>query len=152
MHPYVYLNNEVITASNINRAEIIAILTNYIEAQANVSFALSSDEISSGNLPNTRVYQSVINNHNNLRSGDIFVVFKPNSFINDMEGLHVAAHHGSAWRYDSHVPLIFAGSNLTAKTVTRAVSTMDVARTLSALVGAKSPSGAEGKVLKEIVK
>jgi hypothetical protein len=152
MHPYVYLNNEVITASNINRAEIIAILTSYIEAQANVSFALSSDEISSGNLPNTRVYQSVINNHNNLRSGDIFVVFKPNSFINDMEGLHVAAHHGSAWRYDSHVPLIFAGSNLTAKTVTRAVSTMDVARTLSALVGAKSPSGAEGKVLKEIVK
>ena len=36
-----------------------------------------------GNLPDTRLYRSVVNNFHSKRSGDIYVVFEPNWFIND---------------------------------------------------------------------
>jgi hypothetical protein len=42
-----------------------------------------------------------------------------------------AATHGSPWRYDTYVPVIFAGNGLPAKTVFREVETVDVALTLS---------------------
>ena len=35
------------------------------------------------------------------RSGDVFIVFEPNWFINDFDGLTVASTHGSPWRYDT---------------------------------------------------
>ncbi len=33
--------------------------------------------------------------------------------------------HGSPWRYDSYVPLVFAGAGFTAMTVDRWVNTVD---------------------------
>jgi hypothetical protein len=43
-----------------------------------------------GELPDSDLYNSIVNNHNAQPSGDIFVVFEPYSFINDMDGLVVA--------------------------------------------------------------
>lgn len=84
------------------------------------------------------------------RSGDIYVVFEPHRFINDFDGLVVASTHGSPWSYDTHVPVIFVVPGVPAATALRRVSPLDVAPTLSALVGAKPPSGAEGDPLPEV--
>ena len=99
----------------------------------------------------TSLTRSLLNSHNPRRSGDIFVVFKPHWFINDFDGLSVAATHGSPWRYDTYVPIIFAGAGLQPQRVYRKVYTVDVASTLAAFVGAKPPSGASGQVLREVV-
>jgi hypothetical protein len=68
-----------------------------------------------------------------------------------MEGLTVAATHGSPWGYDTFVPLIFAGYNLDHKVVHQRVSTTDLAVTLSAVLEIKAPSGAQGKILKNVL-
>ncbi len=86
------------------------------------------------------------------RSGDIYVVFEPNRFINDFDGLTVAATHGSPWRYDTHVPLIFAGAGIPAQRVARPVQTVDLAPTLSMLIHTKLPSGSVGAPLSEVVR
>ena len=62
----------------------------------------------------------------------------------------VATTHGSPWRYDTYVPLIFAGAGIPAQRIERTVHTVDVAPTLSLLVGTKPPSGSDGKPLTEI--
>ena len=95
--------------------------------------------------------RSILNSHNPGRSGDVFVVFEPHWFINDFDGLTVAAAHGSPWRYDTYVPLMFAGAGLKPQRVYRRVHTIDVATTLAALVGAKPPSGASGQILREVL-
>ena len=87
--------------------------------------------------------QSILRNYNPNRSGDIYVVFDPNRFINDFDGLTVASTHGSPWVYDSYVPIIFAGMGIPAQRITRMVETIDIAPTLSLLVGAKPPTGAQ---------
>ncbi len=116
-----------------------------------VALAVSSTALKEGNLPNTPLIQSVLRNFNPRRSGDIFVVFEPHCFINDFDGLIVAVTHGSPWSYDTFVPVVFAGGKLTGQRVYRPIETVDVAPTLSAIVGAKPPSGSRSGPLLEVM-
>ena len=78
-------------------------------------------------------------------------MFNPGWFINDLDGLSVAVVHGSPWRYDTYVPVIFAGAGIQPQTVSRRVHTVDVAIPLATLVGTSPPSGAAGEVLLEVL-
>jgi predicted AlkP superfamily pyrophosphatase or phosphodiesterase len=150
-HPYVYLNREVIREKRLDQAVIEKAVVEELMKFDGVALAISSTALSAGNLPNTPVIQSVLRNFNPRRSGDIFVVFEPHCFINDFDGLTVAVTHGAPWRYDTFVPVVFAGGNLTAQRVFRPIQTVDVAPTLSAAVGAKPPSGSRSGPLPEVL-
>jgi hypothetical protein len=78
-------------------------------------------------------------------------VFEPNRFIADFGGLVVAAAHGSPWRYDTYVPIIFAGMDIPAQKVHRRVHTTAIAPTLSLYVGAKPPTGSMDEALIEVL-
>ncbi len=71
--------------------------------------------------------------------------------INDFDGLVVASTHGSPWRYDTFVPVMFAGNGLSAKQISRAVTPYDIAVTLAAYLGVKAPSGSIGNQLPEVM-
>ena len=101
-------------------------------------------------MPDTHPYRSVVNNFHTKRSGDVFIVFEPNWFINDFDGLTVAATHGSPWNYDTHVPIVFAGAGLEPKIIDRRVHTVDIAPTLFAVLGIRPPSGSVGDPLAEV--
>ena len=94
--------------------------------------------------------RAVLRNLHPARSGDVYVVTRPDHFANDFDGLTVAATHGSPWRYDTHVPVIFLAPGIEAQVVQREVFTVDVAASLAALVGTKPPSGCEGEPLAEL--
>ena len=79
------------------------------------------------------------------------LIFEPDVFINDFDGLIVASTHGSPWRYDTFVPVIFAGAGLPGIMVSRAVTPYDIAPTLAAYLGVKPPSGAIGAPLSEVL-
>jgi len=150
-HPYIYLASDVIDDSEIDLAELEAAVAEELVAFPDVAYAIPSTAIKRGRVPENALIRAVRNNYNTARSGNVYVVFKPGRFINDFDGLSVAVTHGSPWRYDTYVPVIFAGYGLDARTVKRRVHTVDVAITLSNLVGALPPSGAAGDVLLEVV-
>jgi hypothetical protein len=149
-HPYLYLSKSVINNKEIDRQQIEAALAKELVALPGISMAVSSAALQQGNLPQTPLYEAVRNNFYAKRSGDIYIVFEPNWFINDFDGLVVASSHGSPWGYDTYVPLVFAGAGIEAEHVTRKVHTVDIATTLSAYLGIKPPSGAFGEVLPEV--
>ena len=150
-HPYLYLDHDVIRENGLNLSDVQAAVAKELTNFEGVAFAISSSAIESGQLPDNHVSRSIVKNHNPRRSGDIFIVFEPHSFISDFDGLTVAATHGSPWRYDSYVPVIFAGSDLQAQKVYRRIHTVDIASTLAAWMGTKPPSGAAGQVLEEVI-
>lgn len=151
-HPYLYLNAVVVNDKNIDLEKLELEIIKELSVFEGVSQAISSTALQKGNLPDTHITRAVQNNFNTKRSGDIYIVFKPNWFINDFDGLSVAASHGSPWNYDTYVPIVFAGAGIKAKQVTRRVLTVDIAPTLSNFVNIKAPSGAVGKVLDEVAK
>jgi predicted AlkP superfamily pyrophosphatase or phosphodiesterase len=150
-HPYVYLGADVTGDRNIDRVALETAVVEELAKFPGVSLAVSSAALRRGNVPDTQLYRSVLNNFHTKRSGDIYIVFEPNWFINDFDGLTVAATHGSPWQYDTYVPIVFVGAELTAKTVDRRVLTVDIAPTLSAYLEIKPPSGAQGTPLKEVL-
>jgi len=150
-HPYLYFTSDVKNDRKIDQEMLEAAVVEELSKFPAVSLAVSSSALRRGNLPDTDLYRAVTNNFNSKRSGDVYVVFEPNWFINDFESLIVAATHGSPWSYDTYVPVVFAGAGLKAETVDRAVQTVDVAVTLSAFMGIKPPSGAVGVPLVEVL-
>lgn len=150
-HPYVYLSTAVIESRDIDREALEAAVVNELSKFEGISLAVSSTALRRGKVPDTQLYRSVLNNFHAKRSGDIYIVFDPNWFINDFDGLTVASTHGSPWQYDTYVPIVFAGAGLTAKTVDRRVFTIDIAPTLSAYLGIKPPSGSQGITLLEVL-
>jgi len=149
--PYVYLDLDFIREKGLDLAEVENAVAEEVSKLEGVSMAISSTALMQGQLPDTNINRLVLNAHHTQRSGDLFIVFKPHWFINDFAGLKVAATHGSPWRYDTFVPVIFAGAGLRPRRVYRPIETVDVASTLSTLLGTNQPSGAVGEVLPEVM-
>jgi arylsulfatase A-like enzyme len=60
--------------------------------------------------------------------------------------------HGSSWPYDTDVPLLWFGAGIIPGTYRNAAAVVDVAPTLSAILGVPKPSGSQGRVLREILR
>jgi predicted AlkP superfamily pyrophosphatase or phosphodiesterase len=149
-HPYLYFSSQIKTNARIDQAALEEAVVDELMGFPGVALAVSSTALRRGGLPDNELYRSVIRNFHPKRSGDVFLVFEPNWFINDFEGLIVASTHGSPWNYDTHVPVVFAGHGLRARTVDRRVETVDVAATLAAYLGIRMPSGSVGEPLVEV--
>lgn len=149
-HPYIFFSEEVVNSETIDRGALEQAVARELANFPGVSIAIGSTALRNGDVPDTDLHQSVLKNFHPKRSGDIYVVFEPNMFINDFDGLIVASTHGSPWPYDTWVPVVFAGAGIKADRVMRKIYTTDVARTLSAYLDVKPPSGSVGNVLEEI--
>jgi len=149
--PYVYLNREAIREQGLDQEEVERAVADEMMKFDGVSLAISSTALMDGSVADTDINRLILNSHNPRRSGDVFIVFEPHRFVNDFEGLTVAVTHGSPWRYDTYVPVIFAGAGLKPQRVYREIETVDVASTLSEFIGANRPSGARGQALPEVM-
>lgn len=149
--PYIYLNHDVIKKKGVSLEAVQKAVSEELMKVQGIAYAVTSSDIEKNQVPNTHTMQLVKNNYHPQRSGDVYVVYQPRNFINDMEGLTIASTHGSPWRYDTYVPVIFAGYNIDDKKVSREITPYDIAPTLSGILGITQPSGATGKVLPEVI-
>jgi predicted AlkP superfamily pyrophosphatase or phosphodiesterase len=149
-HPYVYLSDDADQGSDEGNRLLERAVASELQNMQGVRLAVSSRDLAENKVVNGPIHRAVLNNFYAPRSGDVYVVFEPNWFINDFDGLHVAATHGSPWTYDTHVPIVFVGREIEEQQIMRKVYTVDVAKTLSTLVDIKAPSGAFGEVLFEV--
>lgn len=150
-HPYIYLNHKLIHEKNLSQAAIEKAVAEELMKFKGVAYAVSSTALRTASLPDTVMMRSILSNFHQKRSGDIYLVYEPDVFINDFDGLTVTSTHGSPWRYDTFVPVIFAGAGISAAKNSRAITPYDVAPTLAAYLGVKTPSGAIGNPLTEVL-
>ncbi len=150
-HPYIYLNRKLIRDKELDQAAVEQALGAELLKFDGVAAAVSSTALRTATLPDTVLMRSILRNFHPKRSGDIYLVFEPNVFINDFDGLTVTSTHGSPWRYDTFVPVMFAGAGLPAAKVSRSVTPYDIAPTLANRLGVKPPSGAIGVPLSEVL-
>jgi predicted AlkP superfamily pyrophosphatase or phosphodiesterase len=150
-HPYLYLNRSLIAEQGLEQAVVESAVAAEVQNMTGISLAVPTAALMENRVPDTLLMRSVLHNHHRQRSGEIYIVFDPNVFINDFDGLVVAATHGSPWRYDTHVPVFFAGPGIRPARVSRAVTPYDIAATLAARLGTKPPSAAIGQPLHEVM-
>ncbi len=150
-HPYLNLSDAARRAEDIDLVALETAIADELIGFEGVAYAFSSSRLREGSLPEDPLTLAVLRNFNPDRSGDVYVVFNPEWFINEFDGISVTVTHGSPWRYDTFVPIIFAGYGISPESVSRRVHTVDVALTLAMIAGTRPPSGATGRVLAEVI-
>ena len=145
--PYLYLNDEKIAAAKLDRTKVERAIADALTDFDGIALAVASSRLSAQQT--NPLLEQVRNNHHVYRSGDIYIIQEPYWFLFDKGP--VAAMHGSPWRYDTHVPIIFMGPGIQPKTVHRRVHPVDVAPTITAFLGMTPPSSAQGTPLEEVV-
>ncbi|SON52963.1 alkaline phosphatase family protein [Vibrio tapetis] len=148
--PYIYLNHQVIKDKGVSLANVQKAVADEVAKIDGVYQTVTSSDVANNQLPDSHLSTLIKNNYHPARSGDVYVVFNPRSYINDMDGLTIASTHGSPWRYDTHVPVIFAGYGIENQKIDRQITPYDIAPTLSNILGITQPSGAIGEVLTEV--
>ncbi|MEQ8880774.1 MAG: alkaline phosphatase family protein, partial [Cyclobacteriaceae bacterium] len=141
----VYLNHKLLEEQKVSTKEILeAIRKDLMELDdiANVYFPAELGV--SGELQSTLLN----NGHNAKRSGDLLYRYHA-GYLGGKPGDR-GTSHGSGYNYDTHIPMVFYGTGVPAKSVYRRVNITDIAPTLAMLLQTTLPASATGLPLTEI--
>ena len=86
------------------------------------------------------------------RSGDLIFILQP-GFLpksTDTPGAHKGTSHGSAFNYDTHVPVLFYGKDIPQQDVFTPYSIIDIAATLVHILDVQRPNAMVGKPMVEL--
>ena len=144
--PFIYLNDEELSAADLDKDKVGAAMAAALTNEPGIYLAITARGVERS--PPSKLMQQIRNNLHPIRSGDIYIVQNPYWFNFDKGP--VAGMHGSPWNYDTHVPVIFAGSQINSQVIYRQIQPADVAPTLAALLGMSPPASAQGTVLPEV--
>ncbi len=142
--PYVSLNEAALRKDERPLSEVLPLLVKSLQTVPGVLrvYEKGADEFSGEHGA------SVAAAMHPERSGHLYVV--PEEYTLFLQDEDLAATHGSPFRYDTHVPVLFAGSSLKSAEVSRAVDVRSIAVTVAGVIGVPAPEGATFSVLSEV--
>ncbi|MBI3193859.1 MAG: alkaline phosphatase family protein [Ignavibacteriae bacterium] len=144
----IYVNKEFIKNSrHPDESAILQTLKDSLPLRLPVFASYTLEDLEKNSLPE-KLRQQVQHSCYPPRCGDLMFVFKPYWIL---DGAKDGTNHGMPWKYDTHVPLIFFGSNVTPGTFADDASPIDLAPTVASLLGIEFPASGAGKVRSEIV-
>ncbi|REJ72948.1 MAG: alkaline phosphatase family protein [Acidobacteria bacterium] len=122
-----YLDREALEARQVDYAGLRDAVAEGLTACDRIDAVYTREEIEAATTPRLRLYR---NSFHPERSPDLIVDLTPNTLTSS-----TVASHGSPNRYDTWVPWLLAAPSLPAQRVDLPVATVDVAPTLSGLLG-----------------
>jgi hypothetical protein len=151
-HPYVYLDRELIQKKNLKLDDVSRVVATELIKIDGIGYAIPSTDLAAGRVPDASpIARQVLRNFNPKRSGDIYIIYEPHWCATHSKDVAIV-NHGSPWVYDTYVPIILSGWNISPIKISRYVETVDIAPTVALLLGTKLPSGSVGKPLNEVFK
>lgn len=144
----IYLNRELIEKKNISLRDVQERCARFVIGFEGVSTAITASELMTG-ATRSGLYELIQNGFNQKRSSDVIIQLQ-SGWIS--WSTKTGTSHGSAYRYDTHVPLLFYGKNIPQGKTHEQVSVMDIAPTICTLLNIEFPSGSTGKPLEDVLK
>lgn len=149
----LYLDVDALRQKGIEPVKAEEVAAEALRRQPGIYAAYTRSQILDGRVPDTDIGHRVMLGFHPKVSGDVVIVLDPYTVTNYSGGLVVkGTTHGTTYAYDTSVPLILAGARIKPGRYTQRVSTLDIAPTLSELLGVLQPSGCEGHVLSPALK
>lgn len=141
----VYLDHGMIRNKKLNEEEVCRDVARFLLGFEGVAYTLTSADLISSEF-NWGIRSMVQKGYYPKRSGDVVIILEPGLIEYKTKG----TTHGSAYTYDTHVPLIFYGKGINPGTTVRHIDITDIAPTLAQMLGIQPPNGTTGKVIGEI--
>jgi predicted AlkP superfamily pyrophosphatase or phosphodiesterase len=141
-----YLNRDLIRAKNLDGAEVQRAAVQALSKIPHVFRVYTRQQLMAGQFLRDPISRRVANGFNLQHSGDVITLLEPYwSFAEH------GTTHGSAFSYDSHLPVVFMGPGIKPGRYDRPIAINDIAPTLATLLDIETPSGSVGQVLTEIL-
>jgi len=149
----LYLDLDALREKGIEPERAEKVAAEALRGEPGVYMAYTRSQILDGRMPETDIGRRAVLGFHPKVSGDVVIVLDPNTVPNYSSGeVSTGTTHGTTYAYDTSVPLLLAGTGIQPGRYTERVSTLDIAPTLSYLLGVLQPSGCEGRVLPRAVK
>ncbi|POY37510.1 alkaline phosphatase family protein [Solitalea longa] len=144
----LYVNMNLLKQKNVKYDDVFNLCKEFIMQMDGVANVIDLHNLSDALIPDYQL--SVIKNGMNAkRSGDIYVLERPNWMSGTkMQG----TTHGSIYTSDTHVPLLWYGWNIQAKSTTQRTQIVDISATLAALLEILEPNGCIGTPIQGLTK
>jgi len=143
----LYVNHALINEKKLDYEDVTSFLLKQLLAHPSIAGAINLRNLATTPIQKT-IKDRITNGYNQLRSGDIQFIFKPQWFDGGAKG----TTHGVWNPYDSHIPLLWYGWGIKPGKSNREVYMSDIAPTLAAMLRIQMPNGCVGKVIEEVVK
>ena len=149
----IYLNLEKINALKLNKDEVISFFAEKIKTWTHVKAVFTSQELS--NPARDNQWKDMVRlGFDSKRSGEIIFIMEPGFLVKeiDSEKAHRGTSHGSSFNYDTHVPLLWYGSQIPSKDVYETYEIIDIAPTLTHILNLQRSGAMTGKPILEVLK
>ena len=143
----LYLDHALISEKKLNNSDVTDFMLKKLLAHPAIAGAVDLHQLGASSLQSV-IKERMSNGYNQVRSGDIQFVFKPQWFDGGAKG----TTHGVWNPYDSHIPLLWYGWGVKQGKSNREVYMSDIAPTIAAMLRIQMPNGCIGKVIEEVIK
>jgi predicted AlkP superfamily pyrophosphatase or phosphodiesterase len=143
----IYLSPDPIPGKKLDMAEVQKVAADTVRAQPHIARVYTRTQLADGALGRDPVDTRVRNGFNAARGPDVFTVTDPYYMF-----AATGTTHGSPYGYDTHVPVIFLGTQIRGGSYAGTIGVEDIAPTLATLLAIETPSGNTGRVLTEMLK
>jgi hypothetical protein len=148
----IYLDHESIEVLNVNKAELEKFISEKVAKWDGVKCVFTSSQLTN---PTTEAsWANMISlGYVAKESGDLIYMLEPGYLpkSTDSESARKGTSHGSAFNYDTHVPLIWYGKNIKKQEVFRRVNIIDITATLTHMLYLQKPNATTGEPILEIL-
>ena len=147
-------NDNVYLADNVLGTElepqVISLFKTEIAKWTEVKRVYTKEELLSKTSENWQ--QMVASGYDKERSGELIFILQPGYLPKtaDTPGSHKGTSHGSAFNYDTHVPVLFYGKDIPAQDVFTPYEIVDITATLVHILDVQRPNTAVGKPMVEL--
>ena len=142
-----YLNDSLLKAKKLTYAQIHAVVRETLLKREEIADVVDLHNLANSTLPDYQL-NFVKNGFNPRRSGDIMTVLNPSWFTGRRQG----TTHGTLYRYDTHVPLLFYGWKVKAGETSLRTNISDISPTVADLLNILEPNGSIGNVISGVKK
>jgi predicted AlkP superfamily pyrophosphatase or phosphodiesterase len=144
----VYLTNEC--RENPLFGEVVAFIQKEIMSWDEVKAVYTAKELLSSQ--SDALAQMVANGFDFKRSGDLIFTMNPGYLTKSSElSEKKGTSHGSAYNYDTHVPVLFYGKNIGRQDVFTPYQITDISATLVHILNLQRPNAMTGKPILELL-
>ncbi len=138
----IFLNYDEVLKMNISSETLQEEIAHFLLQYDKVNRVFTRHQLQSTSFTE-KIASAVDNGFNQKRSGDVALVLDPSVISYSRTG----STHGSGQNYDTHAPLIFYGKGIKQGNSLERTEIVDIAPTISALLGISFPNGATGRPL-----
>ncbi|HKU61233.1 MAG TPA: alkaline phosphatase family protein [Gemmatimonadales bacterium] len=145
--PLLYLSRQALSARRVGLSDAERLAEAALMSIRGMHDAVTGVELT--RLRADGVETDVTRAYYPARGADLYYFLDPYWLVTDQA---TGTTHGSRWRYDQEVPLLWLGPGIRAGVRNDPATVADLAPTLARLLGVSTPGGAQGRVLGEILR